>query len=289
VAGRALTAFALAAALGAVATGCGAGDGDPPAEPTAGTVADPLPSAFPSPAPGQTLAKFATRVSGASARLRLATTVHPVGHARFAFTVQRDGRPLAGPTVLYASPAADRSEVAGPLPAPGTAVATAAGAGATVYEVPAVDLHHRGRYDLLTLTETGHGELVAGRARVGALPPGRDPAPDVGERVTLPSALAARTRGGPAALILPGRCPPGDCADLAAAMSKPSLALGERVAVVRPGPRAERELRRELALSPSPWLLTLDADGRLAARLEGAVSPQTAERALQAAIVRSGG
>ncbi|NLT04917.1 MAG: hypothetical protein GXY03_01280 [Solirubrobacterales bacterium] len=287
MAGRVLRALALGAAAVALAIGCGDSGGDETVPTAAGTAADPDLDAFPRPEPGQSPAALAQAAGARPAGLDLLTTVHPAGHSRLAFTLERDGRRVTGPTAVYAVPAADRDEVAGPLPAPGTELRTATGHEATVYEVAAVDLHHRGRYDLIALTRQG-GDLLAARATIDAVPPRRAAGPAVGEPVPLPAPLAAQARGRPAALVLGGDCRGRDCFDLAAALRQATLTLGDRVAILHPQRAVERRLRRRLRLSPAPWLLTVDGDGLLAARLEGAVAPATAERALQAAIVRGG-
>lgn len=277
------TAAILAALAVLAAGGCGDSDGD--TKPLA-AASDPDVEELPRPAPGETLERFAAGIDATPGRLELATSVHTTGHSRIAFAVTRDGEPVYGPTALYASPLrASPPEVAGPLPAPADRLPGPHDGPAAVYEAAAVDTHHTGPHDLLALTQTGT-ELIAARTRIDVIHRRRDPLPTLGKPLPDRATLPHRARAAPAALVFeaPNRCAPAFCASPIAAAARLERRYGDRVTFVD----GDSDLARTLALTAAPWVIALDADGRVAARMEGAIGLAAFERAIQAALARGG-
>jgi hypothetical protein len=272
-------AVAAIAAAALATAGCG-NDDEPTVADQLAEAADPDPADFPKAAPGKTLRQFAGGLDTAPGRLRMATSVYNGGHSRIAFAVLRDGEPVYGPTVIYASPlAVDPPEVAGPTAA-NADLLVAGGELEAIYDARAVDMHHRGPYALLALTRDGD-ELVAAPGRVDVLPRSRDPLP-IDARLPVP---VAGTAGRPAVIVLSDTdgCQDRACESPTRVAAQLERRYGDRVAFVEGGPG----LRRRLGLPAGPWVVAVDSAGRVAARMEGAIGTEAFERAAQAAIARS--
>lgn len=269
-------------ALAAFAAGCGESATDQ-AVVEQGTASDPNAETFPKPRPGEALPQFVDRLDAAEAQIDLATSVFTTGHSRVAFALERAGRFLDGPTVLYAAPVADPADIAGPLTAPADRI-VAGGDGdsgrlAATYDARAVDFDHPGRYTLVAYG--GHADTpVVATTQIAVIQRGREPMPGVDERAP----QRADSTGKPVALLLAGRdC--RTCGSPRAIADELAARYGDQVEFVDPGDAAAT--RRRYGLGDSTWLFTIDGDGKVAARLQGAIGIDAAERAVQAAIVRS--
>ncbi len=256
---------------------------------------------------GQTLRDLADTLSGGPA-VALATAVHTPGPNRVAFgLIQPDGRFLYGRTAVYVA-RGESAPVRGPYPAPADSLEVRpAFRSASDEDVKAVyhaevDLPRPGRWLMLTVTWMGDGfvgaagELVVRRA--SGVPAVGDRAPrvhtptaaSVGGRVEeidtrvppadlhdedLSDVLGRR----PVALLFatPALCRSRVCGPVADVALQLKSAYGDRVAFIHNEVYVDNDpskgLRPQLkayGLTTEPWLFAIDADGRVAARLEGA-------------------
>jgi hypothetical protein len=286
--GGGVRALASVVAVLAVAAAVGCGD-DSADDSTTGervaAAASPDPVDFPKAAPGKTLRQFAAGLDTEPARLRLATSVYTQGHSRVGFSVMRDGEPVYAPTVIYAAPPVDPPEVAGPTAANADLLVADPDDGdglVAVYDARALDMHHRGRYQLLSLTETGGG-LLAGRAEVEVIAERRDRLPKIGSRLRDTGVAAIGRRPVVLAFDDTANCGQRVCVSPREVAGQLQRRYGDQVAFVE----GDAALRRRLGLPAGPWVLSVDSTGRVAARMEGAIGTLAFERAIQAAIARS--
>jgi hypothetical protein len=292
----------------------------PPPPPEVAAARHPVPADFPA-VGGRTLRQLADSLSGGPA-VALATAIHTPGPNRVAFgLIQPDGRFLYGKTAVYVA-RGESAPARGPYPAPADSLEVRpAFRSASDDDVKAiyhaeVELPQPGRWLVLTVTRMGDGFVgAAGEVvvrRVTGVPAVGDAAP----RVHTPTLASV---GGDAAKI-DTRVPPGDLHDedladvlgrrpIALLFATPALcrsrvcgpvadvalqlksAYGDRVAFIHNEVYADNDpakgLRPQLrayGLTTEPWLFTIDRDGRVAARLEGAFGVDEFREAVEAAL-----
>jgi hypothetical protein len=185
-----------------------------------------------------------------------------------------------------------------------------------------VDLPEAGRRRVLAVTRTPRG-VVAGGATIPVLTEDQDPMPAVGEPAPRVETDTVAAAGGdlaaidtrlppapelheasfaevagrkPVALLFatPQLCQSRVCGPVTDVLLQLRERYGDRVTFIHqevyvdndPSKGLRPPLRR-FRLPTEPWLFTVGADGRVAARLEGSFGLDAVERALQAAVARS--
>jgi hypothetical protein len=192
---------------------------------------------------------------------------------------------------------------------------------AAVYEARAVDFERPGRHVLLMVSRV-NGRLVAAPAQVKVIDAADDSIPAAGDPAPRVETDTVAESGGIEAVET--RIPPDDMheVDFADVVGKKPVALlfatpqlcqsrvcgpvtdiaaqlkdeyGDQVEFIHQEVYVDNDLNKGLReplkrfnLSTEPWLFTIDADGRVAARLEGSFGVDAFERAVQAAIARGG-
>ena len=190
---------------------------------------------------------------------------------------------------------------------------------AAIYEATNVEFRAPGRHSLLIVSKVGQ-QLVAAPAQV--LVRKRSPVPDVGDPAPAVQTDTVASAGGieavdtrrptapqlheksfsdvvgkkPVALLFatPQFCESRVCGPVVDIALQLEQEYGDRVEFIHqevfedndPNKGLRKPLR-EFGLPTEPWLFTIDAKGRVAARLEGSFGLNGFERALQAAIARS--
>jgi hypothetical protein len=281
----------------------------PPAPADVAAAAHPTRADFPA-TRGRTLRQLADSLYGGGPEVALATTDYVPGRNRVAFgLIEHDGTLIYGNTAVYVA-RDERSPALGPFPAPADSLQvrpafrgeTSAGDDVTGVYHADVELSRPGRWLLLTVTRSGE-ELLGGAA--GVTVRRSSPVPDVGDRAPRIHTPTLASVGGDAARI-DTRVPPSrlhdvDFADVvgrrpvALLFATPALcrsrvcgpvvdeavqlatAYGDRVAFIHNEVYVDndpsKDLRPQLrafGLTSEPWLFVIGADGRVAARLEGA-------------------
>ncbi len=186
-----------------------------------------------------------------------------------------------------------------------------------------VDFPEAGRHRVLAVTRTARG-TVAGGATVRVLTERQDPIPAVGEPAPRVATDTLAAAGGDAASIdtrlppapelhaesfadvlgrrpvallfaTPQLCQSRVCGPVTDVLLQLRERYGDRVAFIHQEVYVDndpakglREPLRRFRLPSEPWLFTVGADGRIAARLEGSFGLAAVERALQAAVARTG-
>lgn len=295
----------------------------PPAPPEVAAAQHPTRADFP-PARGRTLRQVADSLYGGGPAVALATTDYTPGRNRIAFgLIEPDGTFVYGNTALYVA-RGENAPAQGPYPAPADSLQvrppfrSESSAGDDVKAVyhADVDLPAPGRWLVLAVTHSGE-ELLGGAAEVVVRP--RSPVPAVGDEAPRVHTPTLASVGGDAAKI-DTRVPPSDLheVDLADVLGRrPVALLLATPALCRSrvcGPVADvamqldsaygdsvdfihnevyvdndpnkglRPQMRAFGLSTEPWLFTIDRDGRVAARLEGAFGVDEFRDAVEAAL-----
>lgn len=275
---------------------------------------------FPS-ARGKTLRQLADTLTGGPA-VALATAIYTPGRNRIAFgLIEPDGSFLYGKTAVYAA-RGEQTPVRGPYPAPADSLEvrppfrSASDDDVKAVYHAEVDLPRPGRWLVLTVTRVGDGfvgaagEVVVRRAT--GVPAIGDRAPrvhtptaaSVGGRVEqidtrvppsdlhdhdLADVLGRR----PVALLFatPALCRSRVCGPVADVALQLKSAYGDRVAFIHNEVYVDNDpakgLRPQLrayGLTTEPWLFAIDADGRVAARLEGAFGVDEFREAVEQAL-----
>jgi hypothetical protein len=270
---------------------------------------------------GQTLRQLADTLSGGP-QVALATAIHAPGRNRVAFgLIQPDGRFLYGKTAVYLA-RGESTPARGPYPAPADSLEvrppfrSASDDDVKAVYHAEVDLPRPGRWLMLTVTRVGDG-FVGGAAEVVVRR--ATGVPDVGDRAPRVHTPTLASVGGDAERI-DTRVPPSDLHDddlfdvlgsrpVALLFATPALcrsrvcgpvadvalqlesAYGDRVAFIHNEVYVDNDpskgLRPQLrayGLTTEPWLFAIDADGRVAARLEGAFGVDEFREAVEAAL-----
>lgn len=292
----------------------------PPPPPDVAAAQHPARADFPAPR-GRTLERLAQSLGGGPS-VALATTDYTPGRNRVAFgLIGPDGAFLYGTTAVYVARGAD-APVRGPFLAPADSLEVrppfrSAGDDDVKAAYHAqVELPRAGRWLLLAVTHSD-GQLVGGAAELTVR--NGSPVPAVGQpapRVHTPTLASV---GGDVAKI-DTRVPPSDLHDVdlfdalgrrpvALLFATPALcrsrvcgpvadvavqlksAYGDRVDFIHnevyvdnDPAKGLRPQLRAFGLATEPWLFTIDRDGRVAARLEGAFGVEEFRRAVEAAL-----
>lgn len=279
----------------------------------------PRAGAFPA-AGGRTLEQIAS-VARAQVQFGAATGVFVPGVQRVAFALNaKSGAFVYAPTALYVA-AGPHARASGPYLAPADPMSVAPAYRSRQNEGPGgiqaiyaarVPFPHPGTYSVLGLTATAKG--VIGSTSQIAVAPG-SPIPDVGQR---PPRIATATTG-PTSLLTT-RIPPESMHSvsfdqalgrqpIALLISTPQLCtsrvcgpvtdvavqlqheFGNRIVFIHQevyvDNQPQKGLRPQLKafhLETEPWLFTVDRQGIIRARLEGAFGLSEARAALQAAL-----
>ena len=192
---------------------------------------------------------------------------------------------------------------------------------AAVYEAPAVELEQTGRHYALAVTKVD-GQLVAAPAQLQVRR--RSPVPAVGEKAPVVSTDTIASGGGeeavdtrrptapelhqtdlkdvagkkPVALLFatPQLCQSRVCGPVVDIALQLKAVYGDRVEFIHQevyedndANKGLRKPLRQYGLPTEPWLFAIDAEGRVAASLEGSFGLNAFKRSLQAAIARSEG
>lgn len=192
---------------------------------------------------------------------------------------------------------------------------------AAVYQAPAVEFERTGRHYALAVTKV-ENQLVAAPAQIQVRR--RSPVPDIGEKAPVVSTDTITSGGGeeavdtrrptapelhqtdfkdvvgkkPVALLFatPQLCESRVCGPVVDIALQLKAEYGDRVEFIHQevfedndANKGLRKPLREFGLPTEPWLFAIDANGDVAARLEGSFGLNAFERALQAAIAKSGG
>lgn len=293
----------------------------PPAE--VAQAANPRRADFPA-VRGRTLRQLADSLYGAGPEVALATTDYVPGRNRVAFgLIEHDGTLIYGNTAVYVA-RDERSRARGPFLAPADSLQvrpafrseTSAGDDVTGVYHAEIELPGPGRWLLLVVTRSGE-ELLGAAASVTArrsspVPAVGDPAPrihtptlasvggDVAQIDTRepPSRLhdvdfAHVVGRRPVALLFatPALCRSRVCGPVADEAVQLETAYGDRVAFIHnevyvdnDPSKGLRPQLRAFGLTSEPWLFTIDRDGRVAARLEGAFGIDEFREAIEAAL-----
>jgi len=281
----------------------------PPASPEVARAAHPARSDFPS-ARGRTLRQVADALYGGGPQVAPATTDSVPGRNRVAFgVIGADGTFLYGKTAVYVA-RGEHAPARGPFLAPADSLQvrpafrsqTAAGDDVQAVYHADVDLPGTGRWLLLAVTESG-GRLLGGVAaldvrRSSPVPAVGDPAPRIhtptlasvgGDAAQIdtrvpPSRLhdvdfADVVGRRPVALLFatPALCRSRVCGPVADEAVQLQTAYGARMTFIHnevyvdnDPSKGLRPQLRAFGLTSEPWLFVVGADGRIAARLEGA-------------------
>jgi hypothetical protein len=259
---------------------------------------------------GRTLRQLADSLYGGGPDVAMATTDYVPGRNRVAFgLIEHDGTLIYGNTAVYVA-RGERSKAIGPFLAPADSLQvrpafrseTAAGDDVSGVYHADVELPKPGRWLLLTVTRSGE-ELLGAASSVTARR--SSPVPAVGDRAprihtpTLasvggdvskidtrvpPSRLhdadfAAVLGRRPVALLFatPALCRSRVCGPVADEAVQLQTAYGDRMTFIHnevyvdnDPSKGLRPQLRAFGLTSEPWLFVIGADGRVAARLEGA-------------------
>lgn len=301
--------------------GCGGGDADTAPDPAIAAAANVEARDFPA-VDGRRLQEIADEVR-AGPQVGLATSVYTPGRNRLAFgVIDEENAFLYGPTAVYIAREPD-AEARGPFPAPTSSlqvepVFRSAGAGDDVEAIYSTDveLERAGRYSVLVVTDAG-GELVGASTTIDVERESPIPAP--GERPpevstdTLVSASGDVERidtrvppsdlhdedfadvigEGPVALLFatPQLCQTRVCGPVTDIAVQLERTYGDRVEFIHQEVYVDNEVEKGLRppleafrLETEPWLFTFDADGHVAARLEGSFGVDEFREAVEAAL-----
>lgn len=295
----------------------------PPAPADVAQAANPTRADFPA-VRGRTLRELADSLYGGGPEVAIATTDYVPGRNRVAFgLIEHDGTLIYGDTAVYVA-RSERSKVHGPFLAPADSLQvrpafrseTSAGDDVTGVYHADVELPGPGRWLLLTVTRSGEQLLGAATSvtarRSSPVPAVGDPAPrihtptlaSVGGDVAQIDTRVPPSRlhdvdffdvvgRRPVALLFatPALCRSRVCGPVADEAVQLQTAYGDRVAFIHTEVYVDNDpnkgLRPQLrafGLSSEPWLFVIGADGRVAARLEGAFGIDEFREAIEAAI-----
>ena len=191
---------------------------------------------------------------------------------------------------------------------------------AAIYEAPAVELEESGQWQVLVVSKI-NGQLVAGASPIRVRR--RSPVPAVGEKAPVvetdttassPNIEDIDTRQPPAAELheksfkdvvgrkpvallfaTPQLCASRVCGPVVDIALQLKQRYGDRVEFIHQEVYVDNDTKkglrpplRRFGLPTEPWLFTVDDQGRAAARLEGSFGLNGFDRAIRAALQRSG-
>lgn len=295
----------------------------PPAPPDVAQAANPRRADFPA-VRGRTLRELADSLYGAGPEVALATTDYVPGRNRVAFgLIEHDGTLVYGNTAVYVA-RSEGAKAHGPFLAPADSLEvrpafrseTSAGDDVSGVYHAEVELPGPGRWLLLVVTRSGE-QLVGAASTVTArrsspVPAVGDPAPrihtptlaSVGGDVAQIDTRVPPSRlhevdffdvvgRRPVALLFatPALCRSRVCGPVADEAVQLQTAYGDRVAFIHNEVYVDNDpnkgLRPQLrafGLTSEPWLFVIGADGRVAARLEGAFGIDEFRESIEAAL-----
>jgi hypothetical protein len=287
-------------------------------------------AAFPHPAPGQSLQAFAGRFDTRGPQAIAATSVFRPPSNRLAFGLLDASQHFVyGKTVVYLQRRGD-TKVEGPYAAPADDLITQPqfrsqqaasnkSPFAAIYEAQ-VRTPEPGTWNVLVVSDLGHGRRIAAATAIQVVPRSSDPVPDVGQKAPKVATDTLASVGGklslldtrippapqlakvsfakvvghrPVALLFatPQLCQSRVCGPVTDEMLQLSQAYGKRMTFIHQEVYVDNNPAKGLRpalerfhLRSEPWLFTVRKDGTIAARLEGSIGLHAFEAAVKAAL-----